>query len=111
MHIPNIGHVIIFNSCCFYSDQLDPIVSLVSSWQKMEFESWPTLLDEVQARFDTNAGQLWFPLHSVLEKCSVDAHDTMQRSLLRLPALVSSKSVFNFFFLPWSHQHRDLSEI
>ncbi|KAM0064646.1 hypothetical protein Hdeb2414_s0003g00105521 [Helianthus debilis subsp. tardiflorus] len=50
----------------------------------MEFESWPALLDEVQARFDTNAGQLWFPLHSVLQKCSVDAHDTMQRHVYNM---------------------------
>ncbi|KAD4889375.1 hypothetical protein E3N88_21448 [Mikania micrantha] len=40
------------------SDQLDPIIALVSSWQKMECESWPALLDEVQARFDSNAGQV-----------------------------------------------------
>ncbi|PWA35185.1 ATPase [Artemisia annua] len=31
------------------SAQLDPIIDLVSTWQKMEFESWPALLDEVQA--------------------------------------------------------------
>ncbi|KAJ0755641.1 putative von Willebrand factor, type A, AAA+ ATPase domain, midasin, midasin, AAA lid domain 7 [Helianthus annuus] len=74
------------------SDQLDPIVSLVSSWQKMEFESWPALLDEVQARFDTNAGQLWFPLHSVLQKCSVDALDTMQS----LKEFVETSSIGEF---------------
>ncbi|KAI7735787.1 hypothetical protein M8C21_000549, partial [Ambrosia artemisiifolia] len=58
------------------ADQLDPIIALVSSWQKREFESWPALLDEVQARFDTNAGQLWFPLYSVLQPgASVDTND------------------------------------
>ncbi|KAJ0474553.1 hypothetical protein HanRHA438_Chr15g0724991 [Helianthus annuus] len=29
-------------------------------------ELWPTLLDEVQARFDTDVGQLWFPFYLVL---------------------------------------------
>ncbi|MFS7967743.1 hypothetical protein Hanom_Chr09g00789381 [Helianthus anomalus] len=70
MQIQNIRHVIIFKSCCFYS-------VLCHHGKKMEFESWPALLDEVQARFDTNAGQLWFPLHSVLQICYADAQTTM----------------------------------
>ncbi|MFS7947953.1 hypothetical protein Hanom_Chr06g00554241 [Helianthus anomalus] len=37
--------------------QLDPITALVFSWQKIEFELWPALLDEVQARFDTDVCQ------------------------------------------------------
>ncbi|PWA97505.1 hypothetical protein CTI12_AA028730 [Artemisia annua] len=62
------------------SAQLDPIIALVSTWQKMEFESWPALLDEVQARFDTNAGQLWFPLYLVLRQTdSNDSQSIMQR--------------------------------
>ncbi|GKA53524.1 hypothetical protein Tco_0746839 [Tanacetum coccineum] len=40
--------------------QLDPIIALVSTWQKMEFESRPALLDEVQARFDTNVGHVYY---------------------------------------------------
>nr|GEU87507.1 midasin isoform X1 [Tanacetum cinerariifolium] len=61
------------------SAQLDPIIALVSTWQKMEFESWPALLDEVQARFDTNAGQLWFPLYLVLRQTdSADSQSIMQ---------------------------------
>ncbi|KAK6125035.1 hypothetical protein DH2020_041213 [Rehmannia glutinosa] len=40
------------------SDQLEPIFSLVSSWHKLEFESWPALLDEVQNQFENNAGKI-----------------------------------------------------
>ncbi|KAL0354500.1 UNVERIFIED_CONTAM: Midasin [Sesamum radiatum] len=50
------------------SDQLQPIFALVSSWHKMEFESWPALLDEVQSQFERNAGKLWFPLYSVFQR-------------------------------------------
>ncbi|KAL8480046.1 hypothetical protein ACS0TY_026830 [Phlomoides rotata] len=47
------------------SDQMEPIFALVSSWHKLEFESWPALLDEIQSQFEKNAGKLWFPLYSV----------------------------------------------
>ncbi|KAL5579519.1 hypothetical protein UlMin_011961 [Ulmus minor] len=50
------------------SDQLDSVHVLMVSWQKMEFESWPALLDEVQDQCDMNAGKLWFPLYSVLQR-------------------------------------------
>ncbi|KAK4427378.1 Midasin [Sesamum alatum] len=50
------------------SDQLQPIFALVSSWHKLEFESWPALLDEVQSQFERNAGKLWFPLYSVFQR-------------------------------------------
>ncbi|KAG5541983.1 hypothetical protein RHGRI_021724 [Rhododendron griersonianum] len=49
------------------SGELEPIFHLVSSWQKLEFECWPALLDEVQTQFEINAGNLWFPLYSVLQ--------------------------------------------
>ncbi|KAL2243207.1 UNVERIFIED_CONTAM: Midasin, partial [Sesamum indicum] len=42
------------------SDQLQPIFALVSSWHKLEFESWPALLDEVQSQFERNAGKVSF---------------------------------------------------
>ncbi|KAK4395085.1 Midasin, partial [Sesamum angolense] len=42
------------------SDQLQPIFALVSSWHKMEFETWPALLDEVQSQFERNAGKVSF---------------------------------------------------
>ncbi|XP_076884991.1 midasin-like [Bidens hawaiensis] len=79
------------------SDQLDPIITLVSSWQKMEFESWPALLDEVQARFDTNAGQLWFPLYSVLrQNHSADTHDYSQATMQSLEEFIQTSSIGEF---------------
>ncbi|CAN4116387.1 unnamed protein product [Withania somnifera] len=50
------------------SDYLDPIFALVSSWYKLEFESCPALLDEVEDQFEKNAGKLWLPLYSVLRR-------------------------------------------
>ncbi|CAN8238565.1 unnamed protein product [Cochlearia groenlandica] len=47
-------------------DLLEPINSLASSWQKLEFELWPTLLDEVQDQYEISARKLWLPLFSVL---------------------------------------------
>ncbi|XP_071901315.1 midasin-like isoform X1 [Coffea arabica] len=50
------------------SDYLKPIFAMVSSLQKLEFESWPALLDDVHVQFEVNAGRLWFPLYSVLQR-------------------------------------------
>ena len=33
---------------------------LAVSWQKLEFESWPVLLDEVQHQYDINAGKVYY---------------------------------------------------
>ncbi|KAM1135785.1 hypothetical protein TB1_033293 [Malus domestica] len=49
-----------------FSDQVKPIRELVFSWQKMEFNSWPALLDEVQDLCEVNAGKIWLSLYSVL---------------------------------------------
>ena len=35
--------------------------------KKIEFDSWPALLDEVQDQYEINGGKLWFPLYSVLQ--------------------------------------------
>ncbi|KAI3766421.1 hypothetical protein L2E82_16478 [Cichorium intybus] len=79
------------------SDQLDPIIAIVSSWQKMEFESWPALLDEVQAGFDTNAGQLWFPLYSVLRQSqSTDTDDYSQSTMQSLEEFIQTSSIGEF---------------
>lgn len=40
--------------------ELEPIFHLVSSWQKLEFECWPALLDEVQTQFEINAGNVCY---------------------------------------------------
>ncbi|PNX91575.1 midasin, partial [Trifolium pratense] len=47
-------------------DQLKSVFDLMSSWQKMELGSWPTLLDEVIDQYENNAKKLWFPLYSLL---------------------------------------------
>lgn len=39
-------------------DQLEAILVLVVSWHKLEFKSWPVLLDEVQHQYDINAGKV-----------------------------------------------------
>ncbi|XP_010470609.1 PREDICTED: midasin-like isoform X2 [Camelina sativa] len=60
------------------SDLLEPIISLASSWQKVEFERWPTLLDEVQDQYELNARKLWLPLFSVLfqkDGVEISAHE------------------------------------
>lgn len=40
---------------CLLIDQVKPICDLVLLWQRMELESWPALLDEVQDRYEINA--------------------------------------------------------
>lgn len=42
----------------FPLDELDPILMLASSWHKLEFESWPALLDELQLQFEMNAAKV-----------------------------------------------------
>ncbi|KAG7014001.1 Midasin [Cucurbita argyrosperma subsp. argyrosperma] len=43
------------------SEQLEPILELVSSWKKIEFDSWPALLDEVQDHY----GFLFFLFYDI----------------------------------------------
>ncbi|CAI0419971.1 unnamed protein product [Linum tenue] len=50
------------------SDELEPLVALARSWQKMEVDSWAVLLDEVQEQYDTNAAKLWFALSSIFHR-------------------------------------------
>lgn len=50
--------IIIIVICFVLLDDLEPILALVSSWEKMEFESWPALLDEVQEQYEINAGKV-----------------------------------------------------
>ncbi|TKY64312.1 Midasin protein [Spatholobus suberectus] len=55
-----------------FSNQLKYVYDLLSSWQKMELDSWPALLDEVMDQYENNAGKLWFPLYTVLQPSSCD---------------------------------------
>ncbi|EPS68043.1 hypothetical protein M569_06727 [Genlisea aurea] len=41
------------------SEHLQPILALVASWHKLEFESWPALLDEVESQIERNVGKLY----------------------------------------------------
>ncbi|XP_029127909.1 midasin [Cajanus cajan] len=55
-----------------FSSQFKSVDDLLSSWQKIELDSWPALLDEVKDQYENNAGKLWFPLYSVLLPGSCD---------------------------------------
>jgi len=39
-------------------DQLKSVNDLLSSWQKMELNSWPALLDEVMDQYENNAAKV-----------------------------------------------------
>lgn len=39
-------------------DQFKSIYDLLSSWQKIELDSWPALLDEVMDQYENNAGEV-----------------------------------------------------
>ncbi|XP_062201313.1 midasin-like isoform X2 [Phragmites australis] len=54
----------------FLKDHLAPIFLLVYSWQRLELDCWPILLEEVQGKYETNAVKLWFPLRAVLTQTS-----------------------------------------
>ncbi|GLT49686.1 hypothetical protein SLA2020_232280 [Shorea laevis] len=79
------------------SDQLEPLLALVCSWQKMEYESWPVLLDEVQDQYETNAAKLWFPLFSVLHhQHSSDSGTHDQFTIESLEDFIQTSSVGEF---------------
>ncbi|KAL6547365.1 hypothetical protein OROMI_023086 [Orobanche minor] len=78
------------------SDQLKPIFSLVSSWHKLEFETWPALLDEVQSQFDRNAGKLWFPLYSIFHRSCSDAIEYNKSTIESLNELFKTSNIGEF---------------
>ncbi|KAA8540262.1 hypothetical protein F0562_024175 [Nyssa sinensis] len=79
------------------SDQLEPIFVLVSTWQKLEFECWPALLDEVQGQFEVNAGKLWFPLYSVLQhRHCADIAEYNQSTVQSLEEFIQTSSIGEF---------------
>ncbi|KAJ3690228.1 hypothetical protein LUZ61_019392 [Rhynchospora tenuis] len=51
-----------------FKEQLPPLYVLVSSWQKLELESWHPMVCGIQEKHDVSAGRLWFPLRAVLQK-------------------------------------------
>ncbi|KAL6842329.1 hypothetical protein ACP4OV_027756 [Aristida adscensionis] len=52
----------------FLKDHLPPIFLLVYSWQRLELDCWPTLLEEVLEKYEMNAVKLWFPLRALLNQ-------------------------------------------
>ncbi|XVE88663.1 hypothetical protein DITRI_Ditri19aG0087500 [Diplodiscus trichospermus] len=79
------------------SDQLEPLISLVCSWQKMEFDSWPVLLDEVQDQYEINAAKLWFPLFSVLHPMhSSDIAGDNHSTIASLEEFIQTSSIGEF---------------
>ncbi|CAI0420066.1 unnamed protein product [Linum tenue] len=76
------------------SDELEPLVALARSWQKMEVDSWAVLLDEVQEQYDTNAAKLWFALSSIFHR----SHAASKISS-KLRALENSKSDSSYYWL------------
>jgi len=44
----------------FAADHLPPIFLLVYSWQRLELDSWPLLLEEVQEKYDMDAVKVSF---------------------------------------------------
>ncbi|KAK1575506.1 hypothetical protein Q3G72_006073 [Acer saccharum] len=94
----NRAHMLLENGSKFpLSDLLEPITTLVCSWQKMEFDSWPALLDEVQDQYESNAGKLWFPLFSVLRHTrSGDIGEYDQSTIQSLEEFIQTSSIGEF---------------
>ncbi|KAF5200410.1 Midasin [Thalictrum thalictroides] len=79
------------------SDQMQPILLLVSTFQKMELESWPALLDEVQEQYEINSGKLWFPLHSVVyRRQTSDMSEDNQSTIRSFEEFIQTSSVGEF---------------
>ncbi|XP_050232290.1 midasin isoform X2 [Mercurialis annua] len=79
------------------SDQLEPIIALVRSWQKMEYDSWPALLNEVQDQYELNAAKLWFPLFSVLHNShATEVHGHEQSTIESLEDFINTSSIGEF---------------
>ncbi|ONI15461.1 hypothetical protein PRUPE_3G044200 [Prunus persica] len=80
-----------------FSDQVKPICDLVLLWQRMELESWPALLDEVQDRYEINAEKLWFSLYSVLRhRLSSDVVEYKNSTTESLEEFIHSSSIGEF---------------
>ncbi|KAL2892752.1 Midasin [Bienertia sinuspersici] len=73
------------------TDKLEPIVALISCFQKREFDMWKTMLDDVLTQFEMNAAKLWFPLYLVLHRESTtDIVEYTQSTLQRRLQLILS---------------------
>ncbi|XP_057535568.1 midasin isoform X3 [Amaranthus tricolor] len=79
------------------SDEVESIFSLITSLQKMEFDMWKTMLDDVHIQFEANADKLWFPLYLVLHRESTsDMVEYTQSTLQSLEEFIRTSSVGEF---------------
>ncbi|KAL4625562.1 hypothetical protein ACB092_05G035400 [Castanea dentata] len=79
------------------ADQLEPILDLMSSWKKLEFGSWPALLDEVQDQYEINAAKLWCPLYTILQpRDSVDTVGYDLSTIQSLEEFINTSSIGEF---------------
>ncbi|KAL9235481.1 hypothetical protein vseg_010237 [Gypsophila vaccaria] len=79
------------------NDGLKHMLSLISKFRAMEFDTWETMLDEVLVEFEINAGKLWFPLYSVLHrKNSADIVEYAQSTLQSLEELIRTSNLGEF---------------
>uniref|UniRef100_A0A0E0ISW4 Midasin n=1 Tax=Oryza nivara TaxID=4536 RepID=A0A0E0ISW4_ORYNI len=60
----------------FLKDHLPQLFIIVSSWQRLELECWPILLQEVLEKYESNALKLWFPLRALLtQSCDISKNE------------------------------------
>ncbi|CAM8907839.1 unnamed protein product [Rhodiola kirilowii] len=79
------------------SDHIKRITDLASTWKKMEFESWPFLINEVQAECDSNAAKLWFPLYTLLRmRDTSDINEYVKSTIESLEEFVHMSSIGEF---------------
>ncbi|KAF0928097.1 hypothetical protein E2562_037875 [Oryza meyeriana var. granulata] len=62
----------------FLKDHLPPLFMIMSSWQRLELECWPILLQEVLGKYESNALKLWFPLRALLiQSCDISKNEEL----------------------------------
>ncbi|KAJ1295332.1 hypothetical protein BS78_01G216000 [Paspalum vaginatum] len=85
------------NDSKFYlKDHLASIFLLVYSWQRLELDCWPILLEEVRAKYETNAVKLWFPLRALLTQTSDISMDTDLSIIKSVEEFVQTSSIGEF---------------
>ncbi|GAB4842595.1 hypothetical protein Ancab_012571 [Ancistrocladus abbreviatus] len=79
------------------NDELEPVLTLAHLWQKMEYDSWHYMLDEVKSQFEMNAAKLWLPLYSVLHhRTSKDIAEYKQYTVQSLEEFIWTSNLGEF---------------
>ncbi|XP_031485697.1 midasin isoform X2 [Nymphaea colorata] len=77
--------------------KVQPIFFLVSDWLRMESDMWPGLLDDVQRKYESAAGKLWFPLYSIIyQSPSKSAEDDGESAINVLEEFIETSNVGEF---------------